>query len=60
MPDLNIDKLEEYVWRWKNHYKMLETIEKTNIDKAQLKIWKNQIDECFRNKIKSDQTHYSN
>ena len=53
MTDLKIEKLEEYVWRWKNHYKMLNTLEKTNLDKEQLKIWKNQIDECFREKIKS-------
>ncbi len=53
MINLNVDKLEEYIWRWKNHYKMLETIGKSNIDKEQLTLWKNQIDECFRNKIKS-------
>lgn len=53
MEDLKLDKLEEYVWRWKNHYKMLAEIEKTNIDKDQLKLWRNQIDECFRSKIKA-------
>lgn len=36
-----------------NHYKMLAEIEKTDIDKEQLKIWKAQIDEWFRGKIKS-------
>ena len=51
--ELNIEKLEEYIWRWKNHYKMLETISKTDMDPDQLKIWKNQIDECFREKIKA-------
>lgn len=53
MTDLKLDKLEEYVWRWKNHYKMLETLKQAQIDDQQLKLWKNQIDECFRNKIKS-------
>ena len=53
MTNLKIEKLEEYVWRWKNHYKMMSIIEKTNIDKDQLTIWKNQIDECFREKIKA-------
>ena len=51
--ELNIEKLEEYVWRRKNHYKMLDVISKTDIDEDQLKIWKNQIDECFREKIKA-------
>ena len=53
MLDLELEKLEEYIWRWNNHYKMLNEIEKTNIDKAQLTIWKNQIDQCFREKIKA-------
>ena len=53
MNELNIEKLDEYIWRWKNHYKMLDIIDKSNIDKDQIKIWKNQIDNCFRDKIKS-------
>ena len=53
MSDLQIEKLDEYIWRWKNHYKMLDIISKTNIDKDQMNIWKNQIDDCFREKIKS-------
>ena len=53
MSELKLDKLQEYVWRWQNHYKMLEIIKKTNIDQQQVELWKNQIDECFRGKIKS-------
>ncbi len=53
MLDLELEKLEEYIWRWNNHYKMLKEIEKTNIDKEQVTIWKNQIDQCFREKIKA-------
>ena len=53
MTNLKLEKLEEYVWRWNNHYKMLETLKQTNIDPQQLTLWKNQIDECFRNKIKA-------
>lgn len=50
---IELKKLEEYIWRWNNHYKMLEKIKETNIDKEQLTIWKNQIDQCFREKIKA-------
>ena len=48
-----LEDVEEFVWRWKNHKKMLETINKTNIDKDIVKRWEAQIDECFREKIKS-------
>ena len=51
--ELKLEDLEEFVWRWKNHKKMLETINKTNIDKDIVKRWEAQIDECFREKIKS-------
>ena len=51
--ELALEKLEEYIWRWKNHYKMLFVLENTDLDKDQLKIWKNQIDQCFREKIKA-------
>ena len=35
---IELEKLEEYIWRWNNHYKMLKEIEKTNMDKDQIKI----------------------
>ena len=50
---LKLEDLEEFVWRWKNHKKMLDIIYKTNIDKETVRIWETQIDECFREKIKS-------
>ncbi len=50
---IELEKLEEYIWRWNNHYKMLEKIKQTNIDKEQLTMWKNQINQCFRDKIKA-------
>ena len=51
--ELKLEDLEEFVWRWKNHKKILEIINKTNIDKDTVKRWEAQIDECFREKIKS-------
>jgi hypothetical protein len=45
--------LEEFVWRWKNHKKMLRIIYESNIDKEIISRWEAQIDECFREKIKS-------
>ena len=53
MDSNKLDDLEEFVWRWKKHYKMLNDIQKTNIDEKKIKIWKNQIDNCFYEKIKS-------
>ena len=52
MDNSKLDDLEEFVWRWKNHYKMLNDIQKTNIDEKKIKIWKNQIDNCFYEKLK--------
>ena len=52
--ELKLEDLEEFVWRWKNHKKMLNIIYKTNIDKEIVKRWEAQIDECFREKIKSN------
>lgn len=49
----NLKKLEEYVWRWKNHYKMFSEIEESTMSKEKLQIWKSQVDNCFREKIKS-------
>ena len=46
------EELEELLWRWKNHYKMLKVISESNIDKQQSEIWRNQIDSCFIEKIK--------
>ena len=51
--ELKLEDLEEFVWRWKNHKKMLNIIYKTNIDTEIVKRWEAQIDECFREKIKS-------
>lgn len=53
MNNEKLDSLEELIWRWKNHYKMLNDIHKSNMDKTKLEKWKNQIDQCFNEKIKS-------
>tara|TARA_B100001287_G_C22226193_1_gene319316 strand:+ start:321 stop:521 length:201 start_codon:yes stop_codon:yes gene_type:complete len=49
-----LEDVEEFVWRWKNHKKMLDIIYKSNIDTEIVKRWEAQIDECFREKIKSN------
>ena len=50
-----LEDVEEFVWRWKNHKKMLDIIYKSNIDIEIVKsVGKPQIDECFREKIKSN------
>jgi len=51
--ELTLKNLEEFVWRWKNHKKMLKIIYKSNVDSEIVKRWESQIDECFRDKIKS-------
>ena len=53
MDKASLDKLEELFWRWKRHYQMLEIISQTNLDKTQLKEWKNTIDNYFKIEIKS-------
>ena len=45
-----LEDVEEFVWRWKNHKKMLDIIYKSNIDIEIVKRWEAQIDECFREK----------
>jgi hypothetical protein len=51
--EFKLEDLEEFVWRWKNHKKMLRIIYESNIDKEIIARWEAQIDECFREKIKS-------
>ena len=51
--ELTLEELEEFVWRWKNHKKMLQIINKSNIEPEIVKRWESQINECFREKIKS-------
>lgn len=51
--NVTIKKLEEFVWRWKNHKRMLKIIYKSNVDSEIVKRWESQIDQCFREKIKS-------
>lgn len=51
MPEFN--KLNDYIWRWENHYKMLSELEKTNIDKEKITEWKELIDQHFLRKIKA-------
>jgi len=53
MNNEKLNSLEELIWRWKNHYKMLDDIHKSNMDKTKLEKWKNQIDQCFNEKIRS-------
>ena len=55
MNENDFEILEEMIWRWKNHYKMLSIIinSGSDISKDQFDIWRNQIDSCFAEKIKS-------
>lgn len=53
MSEKDFEILEEMIWRWKNHYKMLKIISQSNIAKDQVELWKNQIDSCFIEKIRS-------
>jgi hypothetical protein len=48
-----LEELEEYVWRWNNHKKMLKIIYNSNIEPEIIKRWEYQIDQCFSEKIKS-------
>ena len=51
--ELTLEELEEFVWRWKNHKKILQIINKSNVEPEIVKRWETQINECFREKIKS-------
>ena len=53
MKEEDFEDIEEFIWRWKNHYSMINIISKSNINKDQVDLWKNQIDSCFIGKIKS-------
>tara|TARA_B110000046_G_C12858300_1_gene340700 strand:+ start:404 stop:580 length:177 start_codon:yes stop_codon:yes gene_type:complete len=52
----NLEKLEllqELVMRWKRHRDFILTLEKTNVEKEQLELWKKQIENTFSTCIKS-------
>ena len=51
--ELTLENLREWVWRWQNHYKMLDQLNEPNTDKKLIEQWRNQIDDCFREKIRS-------
>ena len=48
-----IEELYDYVERWRRHYKMLEKISESNLDKKYIELWRSSIDNYFSNKIKS-------
>tara|TARA_B100000212_G_C26985355_1_gene368382 strand:+ start:177 stop:368 length:192 start_codon:yes stop_codon:yes gene_type:complete len=48
-----LEEIEEFAWRWKNHKKMLKIIYDSNVETEIVKRWESQIDQCFREKIKS-------
>ena len=48
-----LEEIEEFAWRWKNHKKMLKIIHESNVNPETVKRWESQIDQCFREKIKS-------
>ena len=48
------EELYDYVERWRRHYKMLEKISESNLDKKYIELWRNNIDKYFSNKIKSN------
>ena len=48
------DDINEYIYRWKKHYKMLNDISNnSNFNKKIIDIWRNNIDNHFFEKIKS-------
>ena len=47
------EELYDYVERWRRHYKMLEKISESNLDKKYIELWRSSIDNYFSNKIKS-------
>ena len=52
--DLTLEELSEWIWRWRNHYRMLDQLRTgTNTEATLLDAWKSKIDECFREKIRA-------
>ena len=50
----NLDYINDYIYRWKKHYKMLnEIISHSNFNKKKINTWINNIDSHFVEKIKS-------
>ena len=51
--DVTLEELSEWIWRWRNHYRMLEQLEETNTDCELIRQWRDKVDECFREKIRA-------
>jgi hypothetical protein len=52
--DVTLEELSEWVWRWKNHYRMLDLLsESTNTDPDLVRQWREKVDECFREKMRA-------
>ena len=50
---INVEQLEEYIQKYKNHLEFLRIIKNSNIDKETIQLWENKIEYNFKNLIKS-------
>ncbi len=48
-----LEFLQELVMRWKRHRDIIMTLEKTNLDREILELWKKQIEATFINCVRS-------
>lgn len=50
---MSLQELQEYLDRWKKHENIIKVLEKSDLNKDEVKIWKNQINLHFASLIKS-------
>ena len=50
---INIEKLEDYIEKYKNHLKFLQVIKESNINNETITLWENKIEYTFKTLIKS-------
>ena len=48
---IDYEKLEEYLQKWINHIRFMDTVRKSNINKDILHIWEKKINFNFKEKI---------
>ena len=48
---VDYEKLEEYLQKWINHIRFMDTVRKSNINKDILDIWEKKINFNFKEKI---------
>ena len=49
----DLEKLEEYVQKWKNHIQFLKIVKNSNINKETIELWEKKIEFNFKNLIRS-------